>query len=115
MKKIGLLFLAIVMVLGVAGCHKKDADPVGTWVMTFNWVNDGSGSVVWHIYTGGRFNDSQGNSGTWATDRDDVTMAYSNGTNYGGTVDGDRMSGTMTSVGTGGQGNWAAQRTSSAP
>jgi hypothetical protein len=117
MKKLGLILLVVVMAFGVAGCSKdKDADPVGTWIMTFDWGCDGSaGTVVWHIYTGGAFNDNQGNSGGWAVKKKDITLSYSNGTNYGGDVDDDRMSGTMTSVGTGTQGCWSAARTSTSP
>jgi hypothetical protein len=116
MKKIGLFLLVVMMALGMAACSKnKDADPVGTWVMSYAWNTGGSGSVVWHIYAKGDFNTSSGNHGTWAVSKKDITMSYDNGTTYGGEVDDDRMSGTMTSIGSGTQGIWSAQRTSTSP
>lgn len=117
MKRIGLLFLAVVMAFGVAGCSKgKDADPVGKWFLIVDRGCDGSTSnYIWHIYAKGSFNDESGGSGTWAVSKDDITLSYDNGTNYGGTVNGDSMSGTMTFVGTGGTGCWTAMRTSTVP
>jgi len=120
MKKIGLLFLVVLMAFGVAfgvtGCSKnKDADPVGTWVLTYDWGCDGSSAnAVWHIYEKGAFNDNTAGHGTWAVSKKAITLSYSNGTNYGGDVDGDRMSGTMTAFSST-QGCWSATRTSTTP
>lgn len=118
MKKIGLLFLAVVMVMGMAGCDdvlNKDEDPVGTWVINFDWNCNGTFDVtVWHVYTGGTFTASDGGSGAWKVNESDITLTYTNGTNYGGQIDGDGMHGTMTDA-FGGAGCWTASRTSTRP
>lgn len=119
MKKIGLLFLAVLMVLGMAGCSdvlETDQDPVGTWVVNYDWGCDGSvGVMTWRIYVGGSYNDNQGGSGTWKVVETNITLSYDNGTNYGGKIDGAGMNGTMTSVGSGTQGCWNASRISTKP
>ena len=118
MKKIGLIILVVAMAFGLAGCAKDhhDADPVGTWVISWDWECDGSaGLTLWHIFTGGSFIDDFGGGGTWAVDRSDITLTYDSGNIYGGTVDGDSMDGTMIQAGTGRSGCWAAERSSHTP
>lgn len=120
MKKIGLLLFVVVMALGAAGCFVvddlRDADPVGTWTMTNDWGCDGSmDTFVWHIHPNETFISSAGNNGSWKVDGQDITLNYANGTIYGGRIDDDRMSGTMTAAGSGEHGCWSATRTSTTP
>lgn len=118
MKKIGLFLLAVVMVVGLAGCPSKDkdADPVGTWVTTYDWSCNGStGLMTWHIYPTGTFVSSEGDGGIWSVNKKDFTLAYTGSSDaiYLGTVDNDRMAGTMSSPGW--TGCWSSQRTSTSP
>jgi hypothetical protein len=116
MKKIGLLFLVAFLSVGLAGCPgSKDADPVGTWEMTYDTNCDGStGKLVLHIHQNNTYIDSRGFNGTWSVDSKTITLNDARGgLIYGGVVDGDRMiNGTW--VG-GNSGCWTAQRTSSLP
>jgi hypothetical protein len=117
MKKLLLVVLVAMMAFGVAGCHKgdKDADPVGTWLLSYDWGCNGTyGLATWHVHTGGVFIDSDGISGGWSVDGNSITLNYTTGYIYGGTVDGDRMDGTMTAS-DGDRGCWSAQRTSTLP
>ena len=119
MKRIGLVLLAVFMVAGLSGCPSghKDADPVGTWVTTYDWWCDGStGLMTWHIYETGTFVSSEGDGGIWSVDRDDFTLMYNTGGSdavYLGTVDHDRIAGTMSSSGS--TGCWSSQRISTIP
>jgi len=122
MKRFGLLLLVLVMAFGVtfgvAGCAKKNnQDPVGTWTLNFDWGCDGSAAAaVWHIHSNGTFISNEGNNGNWnLKNRDEITLNYAIGTIYGGTIDGDRMDGTMTAAGSGATGCWTAQKTSDTP
>lgn len=117
MKKIGLFFLAVAMAVSFGGCQKdRDADPVGTWVTTYDWgCNGSSNTSVDHFYNNGTYIDSFGGTGTWSVSKNSITVNYANGTVYSGTIDGDVMSGTMVSAGTGGTGCWSAYRTSKIP
>lgn len=116
MKKIGLFLLAVMMVAGLAGCNKDhDADPVGTWTMTWDWDCNGStGTDAMHIYSNGTFNWG-GSAGTWSVDGDDIVFNFSTGTVYSGRVDDDIMSGTMVSGGSGRTGCWSAYRINKVP
>lgn len=116
MKKIGLFLLAVMMVAGLAGCKKDhDADPVGTWVMVYDWRCDGStATVVWHIHSNGTYISSEGATGNWSVSKSSITLNYAGGTIYGGEVDGDKMSGTMNDT-KGVSGCWSAARTSTTP
>ena len=121
MKRIGLLLLAVVLVVGLAGCPggggNRDADPVGTWVTTYDWSCNGStGLMTWHVYATGTFASSEGDGGIWSVNKNDFTLAYTTAGSdavYLGAVDNDRMAGTMSSPGS--TGCWSAQRTSTTP
>ena len=117
MRKLWLLFFVVVLALGVVGCSKgdKDADPVGTWVMTYDWDCNGSAeTVVWHLYNNKTFISSSGSNGSWSVSKKDITINYANGTIYNGIVNGDSMSGTSRGI-SGSTGCWSAQRTSTSP
>lgn len=115
MKRLGLLFLAVVLAFGVTGCKKdKDADPVGTWVMIGDTGCNGTTfNLVLHIYDNGTFLDSDNDSGLWSVNKKDITLSYTTfGIALSGEVDGDQMRGTWVGVSTG---CWTAQRTSEIP
>jgi len=116
MKKIWLMMLAIVMSIGAAGCG-SDANPVGTWHVHFDVSCDGTyGQTDWHISSNGTFVDVRGDAGTWSVATAAITLTYSNGTVYSGTVENNNasMSGRMNNA----QGQpvcWDATKISSTP
>lgn len=116
MKRIGLLFLVVILTVGLAGCPggDKDADPVGTWVVTGDaGCNGTTAGWVSHIFDNGTFIDSDGARGTWTVKKKDLTMNYTNILLvFTGEVDGDRIAGTFTGTTSG---CWTAVRTSTTP
>jgi len=118
MKKIGLFLLAVVMMSGLAGCKSrdKDADPVGTWVTTYDWGCDGGSAIsVDHYYSNGSYIDSDGNTGNWSVDKNSLTLNYADGTIYSGTISGGSIAGTMVAARSGETGCWSSTRTSTTP
>lgn len=118
MKRIGMVLVAVVLAVGLAGCSSGgSADPVGQWVMIDDWACDGTyeGSGVLHLYTNGTFIDSTGKTGTWSADGSEITINATFGSIYGGTmVDDGTMEGTYTLTdGTGGC--WSATKLSDTP
>ena len=114
MKRVGLFLLVIVMAFGVAGCSKKDADPVGTWTIILDEACNGADEAgVFHIYDNGAFIVDGGLSGTWTVDKDSITLNLADvSLLLIGTIDGGGMSGTI--VGTA-SGCWTGARTSTTP
>jgi hypothetical protein len=106
------------MVMGLAGCPGKDhtADPVGTWVVSYDYGCDGNpGSAVWHIHDNGTFIDSFGNTSTFNVKGDSITINLSYGTILSGTVENNNaMSGAYYTT-SGGSGCWSATKTSDTP
>ncbi len=83
---------------------------LGLWNLTFDWSCDGNpGSTTWNFKDDKTFEDSGGYYGTWAVNGKQITVTYSNGTRYSGTIDsaGTYMYGTITDV-DGGGGCWDA-------
>ncbi len=117
MKRLGLFLVVIVMAFAMVGCVKnKDADPVGSWVLSFDFECDGgAGSALWFISSGGTYIDDFGDGGTWSVDNSDITLRYDSGNVFSGEVDGDSMVGSFTQAGSGRRGCWAAQRVSRTP
>ncbi len=127
MKRLGLFLLAVVMVAGLAGCSgDHEADPVGTWAVTWDWSCDGKliENAVWHIYPTGSFSDAGGSSGSWSLADKTITLAYTYNVHqeddpgdyaiFVGEIDGAGMEGKM-SVGPAATGCWSAHRTSTTP
>jgi len=85
---------------------------VGTWSMNYDWSCDGNdGTITWYLHSDGTFDTSTGYSGTWTQDGNLVTIVYTSGTTYTGTISaaGTYMSGTMISH-NGLTGCWDANR-----
>lgn len=116
MKRIGLFLLAVVMVVGLAGCKKDhDADPVGTWAVAFDFACNGlDGSAVFHFFPNNTFTDSFGSTGTWSANDDSITINMSDGITFSGTVENNNaMSGVYYL--SSGSGCWTATKTSDTP
>ena len=89
------------------------ASAVGTWSMNYDWDCDGNdGNTTWYINSNGTFTTSSSYSGTWTQVGDQVTLVYTSGTTYTGTINpaADSMSGTMISH-LSATGCWTANRT----
>jgi hypothetical protein len=85
---------------------------VGTWSLNYDWsCNGNDGTVTKYIYGDGTWEDSEGYSGTWTQVGNQVTIVYTSGTTYTGTINAAAtyMSGTMVSY-TGATGCWDANR-----
>jgi hypothetical protein len=114
MKRIGLLLLAVVMMVGMAGCKKSkhdDIDVTGTWSVWVNWTSTSTGTFSVVIYPDGTvITGPSRHVGTWVLDGDKITINLESGLAvYVGTTnsDGDSMSGTMTNN-SGSSGVWNA-------
>ena len=113
MKRLGPYLLFVVLVLGVAGCSGKDADPVGTWVMYYDkGCNGGQSRLEWHIQGNETFFDNNHDSGTWSVDEKDFALNYYKGWYFFGSIDDDWMSGSFSGISSG---CWSAQRVSDNP
>jgi hypothetical protein len=78
---------------------------VGIWNVTYNWGGT-PGSSLFTLDASGTFSTDQANSGTWTFVGNTLTMTFSNGCVYTGTVSGQAASGTMTNGGS--SGTWSA-------
>lgn len=117
MKKIGLLLLAVVMVVGMAGCGgDEDVNPVGTWAAAWGiGCNGTDGSNELHIHINGTMIDSFGSNGTWTVDGDTITINYASGAIWSGAISNNNaISGTFTDA-AGGSGCWSATKLSGTP
>jgi hypothetical protein len=85
-------------------------DVTGTWSHWYDWGCDGSSSsTTWYINSDNTFANGEGSSGTWTLDGNEITLIFSSGTTYTGTVNGDYMEGTMVSF-SGSTGCWGSSR-----
>ena len=85
-------------------------DIVGEWEIDYDWNCDGSSNTATITFAAdGTFTTSDGYSGTWTQNGDQVQWVYDSGTTYDGTISGDTMSGTMVSY-SGLTGCWGATR-----
>ena len=69
MRKVAILLTLTMLLASLAGCAGDDdesASPVGEW-----WKGEG---MIMHIIEDGTLIDGEGNSGTWSTDGDILTM-----------------------------------------
>lgn len=118
MKSMFMVVLAAMFAVGLAGCGSQnhDADPVGTWTLSWDTDCDGNdGSRVYHFYDNETIVDASGNTGTWAVVDDAITMHF----DYGGVWSGDIVA-DSTATGTyvnpeGGRGCWAGTKSSDIP
>jgi len=120
MKKIGLLLLALLMVVGMVGCSSSGGDgggggdPVGSWDIVYTapghpdntWVMDinGDGSA--------RLSYSGDQTGTWSVNGNTITFRFIGGgyvIDQSGTLDGNSMSGSW-SNNAGVSGAWSATK-----
>ncbi|HEY6000709.1 MAG TPA: hypothetical protein VI078_15595 [bacterium] len=117
MRKLGLVFLAAALLVGLAACHSGKSeryDPVGTWELVYSWNQGQVHMMEWRIFGNNTFLSSTGSGGTWTSDGEVVTLAAADGTAYRGVfVNHSAISGTMSS--SHGTGTWDAGRTSWAP
>lgn len=118
MKRMGKLLLALVLMLGVAGCSRgnHDADPVGTWTISWDTDCDGiDGTRAYHFYDDGTLLDASGNAATWTVDGDQIAMSFAYGGLWSGTVGGDStVAGTYVNPDAG-RGCWSGTKTSDTP
>lgn len=117
MKRIGLFLLAVVMLVGIAGCGgDNDANPVGTWAASWDdGCNGTNGGNQLHIHKNGTLIDSFGATGVWSVDGDTITINYASGAIWSGDiVNGNAISGTYTNA-TGGPGCWSATKLRDTP
>ena len=73
---------------------------VGTWILEWDWgCDDATGTADFYIYADNTWfiDYEDGITGTWTLEGDQVTLVFSNGTTYTGTVNstGTEMEGTM--------------------
>ena len=68
MRKVAVLLTLTMLLTSLAGCAGDDesASPVGEW-----WKGDG---MIMHIIEDGTLTDGEGNSGTWSTEGDILTI-----------------------------------------
>ena len=101
---------------GSTGCWsaEKTRTVAGTWPLTFDWSCDGSsGTNFFYIYNDGTFYVGQeGSYGTWTLLENQITLVFSSGTTYVGTVDSTwtRIEGTMESSSGESTGCWSAEK-----
>ncbi len=82
----------------------------GEWVVNYDWYCSGFPGTATMIFNPDfTFTTSEGGSGTWFLNFNQIVFTFSNGTEYTGIVDGDTMAGTMLSY-DGTPGCWDAQR-----
>jgi len=115
-KKLWCFLLAVVMVVGLAGCRSDaegEANPVGDWTLYYDWAYDTQGTyaVKLHIKEGGQFNAdySSPQFGAWSMKGEAITLKWNGGAVYTGImVTGSEMNGTM--IDSNGKGKWSAER-----
>ena len=118
MKTLGMFLAAVILAAALAGCSSDSSggDPVGSWGMVWDWscdgTDDGSGAI--HLFENGTLIDSAGDTGNWTKVDDSVTLNYTFGAVYNGTIHGDKMEGNYyLTDGTGGC--WSATKLSDTP
>jgi len=83
-------------------------DIAGTWILAYDWGCQGLPFYAeWYINGDGTFTSSDGFSGTWSLNGGQVTITYSGGAVYTGTVTENQLEGTMVSP-SGSTGCWSA-------
>jgi len=84
MRKIAMLLTLTMLLASLAGCAGDDDDgpsPVGEW-----WKGD---AMIMHFIEDGSMIDGEGNSGTWSTDGDILTVTINDPANFNFAVEGD--------------------------
>lgn len=99
---VGAAALVVGGIAMAAGGGDDDDDELpfelGLWDMFFDWNCDGSfSSTTWNFKEDKTFESTGGFHGTWSVSGKQITVTYSSGTTYSGTIDsaGTFMSGTM--------------------
>ena len=110
MKRLGLLLLAVVMVVGLAGCSDGDGDPnvdvTGLWTLAIDPYCDGStvtarsSILIWRLYPDGtlksfRPDGTPSHTGTYSVSGRKVAILYTGSTGtevYTANADGTEMS-----------------------
>lgn len=82
----------------------------GIWEINYNWTSSSSGKTDFTLNENGTFSVNSSTAGTWTLSGNILTMTYSSGTVYTGTVSGQTASGTMTS--TTNNGTWTGTKKS---
>ena len=86
MRKVAILFALTMLAASLAGCAGDDDDgpsPVGEW-----WSAE---TMLMDISEDGTLIDGEGNSGTWSTDGDILTMTINDPATFNFAVEGDWM------------------------
>ena len=86
MRKVAILFALTMLAASLAGCAGDDDDgpsPVGEWYSAEAMIMD--------ISEDGTLIDGEGNSGTWSTDGDILTMTINDPATFNFAVEGDWM------------------------
>ena len=86
MRKVAILLTLTMLLASLAGCAGDDdesASPVGEW-----WKGEG---MIMHIIEDGTLIDGEGNSGTWSTEGDILTMTIDEAIEFNYAVEGDWM------------------------